>query len=164
MGIPYSREINNAFEQVTPLVAAGFQVLQTTKDIAILLACIQVLTVILLFFILLALLGLLITISPDMERERRELVNPPVLWLSGWLLAYGTSLKWVSRVLVVFSSIAFGIFMWQGSVSGYNVPKAEEDAEEISEENNDKKGNKKGGKKESKKDDSKDEAESSKKK
>lgn len=67
MGIPYSREINAAFEQVTPLVAAGFQVLRTTKNISIILAIIQVLTVLLLGLILFALIALLYTVNPDLE-------------------------------------------------------------------------------------------------
>jgi len=67
MGIPYSRQINAAFEQVTPLVAAGFKVLRTTRDISILLAVIQVLTVILLGFILVALVLLLYCVNPDLE-------------------------------------------------------------------------------------------------
>lgn len=44
MGIPYSKQINLAFDQVTPLVAAAFKVLQTTRNITYLLAAIQVLT------------------------------------------------------------------------------------------------------------------------
>jgi hypothetical protein len=44
MGIPYSKQINIAFDQVAPLVAAGFVVLQTTRNITYLLAAIQVLT------------------------------------------------------------------------------------------------------------------------
>jgi hypothetical protein len=67
MGIPYSRQINAAFEQVTPLVAAGYKVLQTTRDISILLAVIQVLTVVLLFGILLALVAVLYCVNPDLE-------------------------------------------------------------------------------------------------
>ncbi|KAF2719975.1 hypothetical protein K431DRAFT_104347 [Polychaeton citri CBS 116435] len=78
MGIPYSREINAAFEQVTPLVAAGFEVLQTTRNISILLAVIQVLTVVLLGLILLALVLLLITLNPELEKERAELVTPVI--------------------------------------------------------------------------------------
>lgn len=42
MGLPYSKQIHSAFDQVTPLVAAGFEVLRTTKNIAIFLACLQV--------------------------------------------------------------------------------------------------------------------------
>ena len=67
MGIPYSREINNAFDQVTPLVAAGFKVLKTTKNISILLAIIQVLTCVLLAMILAVLIGLVYCIDPDLE-------------------------------------------------------------------------------------------------
>jgi NhaP-type Na+/H+ or K+/H+ antiporter len=76
MGIPYSKQINAAFDQVTPLVGEGFKVLETTKDIAVLLAWIEVLTVILLGLILAALFGLLITMNPDLETERRALVTP----------------------------------------------------------------------------------------
>ena len=67
MGLPYSRQINAAFDQVTPLVAAGFKVLRTTRDISILLAVIQVLTVILLGFILFALILLLYCVNPDLQ-------------------------------------------------------------------------------------------------
>ncbi|KAF2179502.1 hypothetical protein K469DRAFT_716292 [Zopfia rhizophila CBS 207.26] len=82
MGIPYSREINAAFEQVTPLVAAGFKVLQTTKNISILLAAIQVLTVLLLALILVVLVGVLYSINPDLETERKEIVTPVLLRLA----------------------------------------------------------------------------------
>ena len=67
MGIPYSREINAAFEQVTPLVAAGFKVLRTTKNISIILAIIQVLTVLFLGLILCALVVLIYVVNPDLE-------------------------------------------------------------------------------------------------
>lgn len=67
MGIPYSREINAAFEQVTPLVGAGFKVLQTMKDISILLAVIQVLTVLSLLLILFVLILLVYSVNPDLE-------------------------------------------------------------------------------------------------
>ncbi|KAF2681627.1 hypothetical protein K458DRAFT_237966, partial [Lentithecium fluviatile CBS 122367] len=83
MGIPYSREINAAFEQVTPLVAAGFKVLKTTRNISILLAVIQVLTVFFLFLILGALVLMLYCVNPDLEKERKELVTPFLRWLAG---------------------------------------------------------------------------------
>ena len=67
------------------LVAAGFDVLRTSRNISILLAAIQVLTVLLLGFILVALVGLLITVSPDLEEERRTLVTPAVKWLALWV-------------------------------------------------------------------------------
>ena len=66
MGIPYSKQINAAFDQVTPLVAESFKALETTKNIIILLAVIQVLTVILLSLILTVLVALLITCNPDL--------------------------------------------------------------------------------------------------
>ncbi|ROV86893.1 hypothetical protein VMCG_10864 [Cytospora schulzeri] len=129
MGIPYSREIDNAFNQVTPLVAAGFQVLQTTKNISILLAVIQVLTCVFLSAILLALLGLICTVNPDLTRERDELVTPFVRWLSGWVFSYGRAVSWLSRVLVVVSTGALGVLFWQGSKAGVSVPGTPEEGE-----------------------------------
>ncbi|KAJ4338866.1 hypothetical protein N0V95_007936 [Ascochyta clinopodiicola] len=76
MGIPYSREINAAFEQVTPLVAAGFKVLRTTKNISIILAIIQVLTVVFLALILFTLVVLIYCVNPDLEEERKALITP----------------------------------------------------------------------------------------
>lgn len=67
MGLPYSREINAAFEQVTPLVGAGYKVLRTMKDISILLAVVQVLTVLSLLLILFVLILLLYSVNPDLE-------------------------------------------------------------------------------------------------
>lgn len=112
MGIPYSREINFAFAQVTPLVAAGFQVLQTTKNISILLAAIQVLTALLLFLILLALVGLLCAVNPDLQRETDELVTPVVRWLAGWVFAYGRVVRWAWRVGAVGLTAGLGVFFW----------------------------------------------------
>jgi hypothetical protein len=77
MGIPYSRQINAAFEQVTPLVAAGFKVLRTTRDISILLAVIQVLTVLLLGLILCGLVALLYCVNPDLEVRSSPLPYDP---------------------------------------------------------------------------------------
>ena len=130
MGIPYSREINAAFEQVTPLVAAGFEVLQTTKDIAILLACIQVLTVVLLAFILLSLIGVIFTMNPDLEDERQQIVTPVMKWLAGWILSYGTVAKWLLRLFFAAVALAFGLFLWHGSIAGARVPNTEGDGED----------------------------------
>lgn len=82
MGIPYSRQINQAFDQVTPLVASAYEVLQTTKNISLLLAAIQVLTVILLGFILIVLLGIAYSVNPDLDKERKALVTPTLKWLA----------------------------------------------------------------------------------
>ncbi|KAH7083922.1 hypothetical protein FB567DRAFT_581394 [Paraphoma chrysanthemicola] len=76
MGLPYSRQINAAFEEVTPLVAAGFKVLQTTRNISIILAVVQILTVFLLFAILLVGIGIMYCVNPDLEHERQYLVTP----------------------------------------------------------------------------------------
>lgn len=129
MGIPYSREIDNAFNQVTPLVAAGFQVLQTTKNISILLAIIQVLTCMFLGAILLALVALICTVNPDLVREKDELVTPLVRWLSGWFFAYGRTVSWLLRALVVASTGALGVFFWQGSMAGVSVPGTPDEGE-----------------------------------
>lgn len=107
MGIPYSKEINIAFAQVTPLVAAGFEVLQTTKNISILLAAVQILTTILLSVILLTLVALICVVNPDLERERDALVTPVVRWLAGWVLVYGNAVAWTLRVGVVAAVSAF---------------------------------------------------------
>ncbi|KAF2225601.1 hypothetical protein BDZ85DRAFT_68695 [Elsinoe ampelina] len=93
MGIPYSKQINAAFDQVTPLVAAGFQVLQTTKNISILLAAIQVLTVVLLALIQATLLILLITVNPDLENERTKIVTPVMKWVAGVMIRIGNQQK-----------------------------------------------------------------------
>lgn len=86
MGIPYSKQINSAFDQVTPLVAAGFRILKTSRNISILLAAIQIVTTLLQFCILLALVALLITTNPDLEYEREVLVTPAVRRIAAWAI------------------------------------------------------------------------------
>ena len=68
------------------LVAAGFDVLRTSRNVSVLLAAIQVLTVGLLGLHLAVLLGLLIAVNPDLEDERRTIVTPAVKWLTLWLV------------------------------------------------------------------------------
>jgi len=92
MGIPYSKQINLAFDHVTPLVAQGFKVLQTTRNITYLLAAIQVLTAVFLGLILIAMFALIITVSPDLEYERQALVTPVVKYIAGSAMEYG---RWV---------------------------------------------------------------------
>ncbi|KAF2873615.1 hypothetical protein BDV95DRAFT_488790 [Massariosphaeria phaeospora] len=114
MGIPYSREINAAFEQVTPLVAAGFKVLQTTKNISILLAVIQVLTVFFLFLILLALILLLYCVNPDLATERKQLVTPflqSLARISSWDIVKGTVSATVA--LGIALGVAYRVFLWE---------------------------------------------------
>jgi hypothetical protein len=93
MGIPYSKQINLAFDQVTPLVAAGFKILKTTRNITYLLAAIQVLTAVFLGLILITLIGLIITVSPDLEYERQVLVTPTVKWIALSAIQYWRWLK-----------------------------------------------------------------------
>lgn len=109
MGLPYSKQINAAFEQVTPLVAAGFKVLQTTKNISLLLAVIQVLTVLILACILAVLFAVLICVNPDLSAERDALVTPAVRVLARCvmgLLELRNGFVWV--VTVVGMGVAVG--------------------------------------------------------
>lgn len=112
MGIPYSKQINAAFDQVTPLVAAGYKVLETTKNVAILLAIIQVCTVVLLLLILLALVGLLFTMNPDLEAERRVLVTPAMQWLSSWIMeASEKRTRVIIGLLLVLAMVGFAVWV-----------------------------------------------------
>lgn len=112
MGLPYSKQINAAFDQVTPLVAAGFQVLQTTKNISLLLFAIQVLTVILLSLILAALFALLISVNPGLEKERDELVTPVVRGIAGGLVGVGRGFGVGVVVVAVGVGIGLGWGVW----------------------------------------------------
>jgi nitrate/nitrite transporter NarK len=106
MGIPYSRQINTAFDQVAPLVTQGFQVLETTKNIAILLAWIQVLTVVLLALILLALAALLVTMNPDLEKEREAYVTP----IMKSLMHQAALFVWTAGSFILFSAMIGGLY------------------------------------------------------
>ncbi|KAK4892415.1 hypothetical protein LTR27_009071 [Elasticomyces elasticus] len=90
MGIPYSKQINAAFDEVTPLVAAGFEVLQTTKNTALIAAGVQIYSGIVLTLVLFVLIALLITVNPDLTKERDALVTPVVRWSAHlvWDLRY----------------------------------------------------------------------------
>ncbi|TVY26287.1 hypothetical protein LHYA1_G005793 [Lachnellula hyalina] len=119
MGIPYSKQINLAFDNVTPLVAAGFEVLQRTKNITYLLAAIQVLTAIFLGLILITLLALIITVSPDLENERRILVTPVIKWLADWIVQYRRSVQvglWVVIIGAVLGAAGGWYFTERRSV------------------------------------------------
>jgi hypothetical protein len=128
MGIPYSKQINAAFDQVTPLVSAGFEVLQTTKNISILLAAIQVVTVIILGAILVTLLALLISVNPDLEAERAAIVTPVVRWCACWAMPQCEAR---GRVLVsgcVLVVVVFvGGWVWYSVVTDVKEEAAEEE-------------------------------------
>ncbi|KAL5625782.1 hypothetical protein FOBRF1_000125 [Fusarium oxysporum] len=87
MGMPYSKQVHAAFDQVTPLVAAGFEVLRTTKNIAVFLAFLQVFVAIILTLTLLAILAVIYSVNPDLEQERRALVTPCMQWIASWFSA-----------------------------------------------------------------------------
>jgi hypothetical protein len=113
MGIPYSKQINAAFDHVTPLVASANEVLQKTKNIAILLAVIQICTVILLLIILLVLIGLLFTMNPDLETERRVLVTPAMQWLASWMMeASGKRKSFIGALWLVLAIVGFAVWVW----------------------------------------------------
>ncbi|RGP69194.1 hypothetical protein FLONG3_7830 [Fusarium longipes] len=121
MGMPYSKQVHAAFDQVTPLVAAGFEVLKTTKNIAILLAVIQVFVAIVLTLTLLAILALIYSVNPDLEPERQALVTPCMQWIASWLIQYGNVVSWVLKVLVVFCTGGLGAFIWYNSTPTFPV-------------------------------------------
>ena len=102
--------------EVTPLVSAGFEVLQTTKNISILLAAIQVVTVIILAAILLTLLALLISVNPDLEAERAAIVTPVVKWCACWAMP-----KCEARGRVLVSGIVLLLVVFVGSWVWFSV-------------------------------------------
>jgi hypothetical protein len=124
MGIPYSKEINkafvelnNAYGQVTPLVAAAYEVLETTKNISLMVAGIQVLNAFLLASILLCMVALLITTNPDMEKERKQLVTPAVAWIAGWTVI-GKKLVTTLVTILVILAIGGVVFIQRDSKGG----------------------------------------------
>ncbi|KAK4545622.1 hypothetical protein LTR36_002575 [Oleoguttula mirabilis] len=97
MGIPYSKEINAAFDEVSPLVSATLDIVQTTKNISYLLAGIQVITAILQFATVLCLIGLLITLNPDLVKERTALITPALQYMASWVMP-GSEGRWYFKV------------------------------------------------------------------
>ncbi len=134
MGLPYSKQINAAFDQVTPLVQAGFEVLQTTKDIAVFLAFLQVVVAVTLLFILLALIALLFTMNPDLQTEREQLVTPFMKWLAGWAYKYGRFASWVVRIAFLLGTVPFVYSIWNGLSSGHKDAELREEEGDGSEE------------------------------
>lgn len=85
MGFPYYTQLNAVVDQVGPLV-------KTIQIVALILAAIQILIVILLVSIFFLLLGILITLTPELDDMRKKTVLPllkvtstiflkPVQWL-----------------------------------------------------------------------------------
>ena len=76
--------------------------LDTTKNIAVFLAYLQVLIAITLLLILLALTGLLFTLNPDLEHERKLLVTPVMKWIAGFSMTASGHRKSIASALVSF--------------------------------------------------------------
>lgn len=133
MGIPYSKQINLAFDHVTPLVAAGFQVLQTTKNITYLLAAIQVLTAIFLGLILIALLALIITVNPELEYERQIIVTPAMRWITDWIVQYGKWVK-VGMWIVIIGATVGSVGGWYATKEGAGLGQVDVEVEDPDEE------------------------------
>ncbi|KAG4274382.1 hypothetical protein FPRO04_09340 [Fusarium proliferatum] len=131
MGMPYSKQVHAAFDQVTPLVAAGFEVLRTTKNIAVFLAFLQVFVALILTLTLLAILAVIYSVNPDLEEERRALVTPCMQWIASWVMEYGSLTAWILKLLLVLGTAGLGIFLWQRSTTEV-IPEVEgeEDAPE----------------------------------
>ena len=128
MGIPYSREINAAFEQVTPLVASGYEILQTTKNIAWLLLILEICSVVLLLLILLALTGLLFTMNPELEKERHLLVTPAMKWIAGWTITSSEYRASIAGVVVgLFALAGFGFLFYVYWIRNVEDPTIEND-------------------------------------
>ena len=98
MGIPYSKQINAAFDQVSPLVAQTLDALHVTQYITYTLAAIQIITALLQFLTVVALIALLITVNPDLSAERAELVTPALRYMASWAMP-GSEGRWWFKVL-----------------------------------------------------------------
>ena len=119
MGIPYSKEIDAAFNQVSPLVAQALDALHVTQYITYILATIQVITAILQLVTVLALFALLITINPDLSTERTELVTPILRYLASWMMPGSESRWWLSvlgRMFAVLWLCGCGVAAWYAFV------------------------------------------------
>ena len=126
MGIPYSKQINAAFNQVTPLVASGYELLETVKNIAIVILCIQIGLVTLLLFNLFALLGIAISVNPDLDKERKSLVTPAMRWIASWISF------WMERKYSLLSTIV-GLLAVLGFAYSIYVYHARQSADQMAE-------------------------------
>ncbi|KAI9645112.1 hypothetical protein NHQ30_005846 [Ciborinia camelliae] len=131
MGLPYSKQIHAAFTQsqttmrrlqteVTPLVAAGypliasgFAVLKTTKNIAVVIAIVQVFTALMLCLQTLVLVAILVCVDTDLREEREKWVSAPLrdllLWAERW---WGVGC-WVARLGVLGGVAGGGVWVWR---------------------------------------------------
>ena len=110
MGIPYSRQINAAFDQVTPLVASAYEVLQTTKNISLLLAGIQILTVVLLSLILVVLIWIAYSVNPDVAVQRTRIVTPTMVWFAARVEKGPRSRFWWALGVLAVVGVLVGVW------------------------------------------------------
>lgn len=96
----------NAYTTLYPPTIRSNQANSQTPTSSFLLAAIQVLTAIFLGLILIALLALIITVSPDLEYERKALVTPVVKSLAYSIMQYGRSVE--VGVLIVVLGVVVG--------------------------------------------------------
>ena len=139
MGIPYSKEINHAFVelnkaygQVTPLVAAAYEVLETSKNITLMMVAVQILNSFLLTAILMCMLGLLVTMNPDLDKERQELVTPAMVWITSWA---SMAKRIISTLVFLFAMFGVGVVMImrredKGPVAAVEAGEVAEEAKE----------------------------------
>lgn len=69
------------FKDWTPLLNSTLEASQSINRTAPILACTQVLMILILAAIFTALFGLLITLNPDLDAERQQFVTPAVRFL-----------------------------------------------------------------------------------
>lgn len=113
MGAPYSKEIEQALDKATPLVATAQQVLEQTKYLAAALLVLQIVSTVIVGLILVCLLALLITLNPDLEDERRAMVTPAVRRATRVLRWWWW---WCSLVATVVALVGVGV------LAGWAVP------------------------------------------
>lgn len=77
------------FKELKPLMNATFEASQSINRTAPILAWTQALMIVLLSAIFLALFGLLVTLNPDLETERRQFITPAVRYVLNKVIAYG---------------------------------------------------------------------------
>ena len=128
MGIPYSKQINAAFNQVTPLVSSGYELLETVKNIAIFITVIQIGVIAVLCLNLLALLGLVYSINPDLEDERQALVTPAMKTIATWSMAM-IERKWsICTSMLGFAAAVMGAYSFYVYRMRRDVEQMAEDA------------------------------------
>ncbi|KAH6658022.1 hypothetical protein BKA67DRAFT_204805 [Truncatella angustata] len=92
------------FKEIKPLVNATLEASQTINRTGPILAWTQLLMILLLGAIFLVLFGLLVTLNPDLEAERKEFITPVVRLLLAKTVANGRAVrkavgnpKWVAK-------------------------------------------------------------------